>query len=69
MATTLSKRNRSLSSIDTLNIKGEEFVLMKKEYFKELTTLMNSFVEGEKLLKAKKTRSFGEFLDSLHRRK
>ena len=46
MSTAISKRNRNNDTIDTLNIKGEEFVLMKKEYLKELTTLMNSFVDG-----------------------
>ena len=68
MSTAISKRNRNNDTIDTLNIKGEEFVLMKKEYLKELTTLMNSFVDGERLLKAKKTRSFDEFLVSIRHR-
>lgn len=67
MAITVSKKNRNIATINTLNIKGEDFVLMKKEYLKELTTLMNSFIDGERLLKAKKTRSFDEFLVSTRR--
>lgn len=54
----------------TFKVKGESFIVLKKEYMDELLTLMKSVVTGEKLLRSGRTRSFGEFLKSLsHRRK
>lgn len=66
MATfTIPKQSKT---IDTFRIRGEEFVILKKDYLEELIILMRSFIEGEKLLKEKKTRSFGEFLRSISRK-
>lgn len=53
----------------TFEVKGETFVVLKKEYIDELLTLMKSVVTGEKLLRSGKTRSFDEFLVSLPRKK
>ncbi len=51
----------------------ELMIISKKEYqklkeqLKELFILLNSVVEGNKLLTQKKTRSFKEFLSSLEK--
>jgi hypothetical protein len=47
-----------------LEIMGERFVVLKKEYLEELLILLESVLEGEKLLKEKKTRTFADFLES-----
>lgn len=65
-AITLQKK---LGAIDTFHIKGEKFVVLKKEYLDELLILMSSVVTGEKLLQAGQTRSFGEFLKAVSRKK
>lgn len=49
----------------TFEVKGETFIVLRKEYVDELLTLMKSVVTGEKLLRSGKTRSFGEFLKFL----
>ena len=64
--TTLSRR---LSEFGTLEMKGEEFVVLKKEYLDELLTITHSFDAGEKLLKTGKTRSFSEFFKNLPRKR
>ncbi len=57
------------STTGTFEIKGETFIVLKKEYMDELLTLMKSVVTGEKLLRLGKTRSFGEFIRSLPRKR
>ena len=53
---------KKLNTIGTFEVKGEKFVVLKKEYLDELMVLMRSFITGERLLKEGKTRSFNEFL-------
>lgn len=48
--------------LNTINIKGEKFVLLKEDYVNELLTLFKSYHTGEKLLKEKKTRNFSALL-------
>jgi hypothetical protein len=54
--------------VGDLEIRGERFVVLKKEYLDELLILLKSVFVGEKLLKEKKTRSFNEFLKSLSKK-
>ncbi|GEM_PF-6667104 len=56
---------RKIKNLGNLEIMGEKFVVLKKEYLEELLTLLKSVMEGEKLLKEKKTRTFNEFLKTL----
>ncbi|NCO25257.1 hypothetical protein GW901_01855 [Candidatus Parcubacteria bacterium] len=60
---------RKLNTIDTFDIKGEKFVVLKKEYLDELLILMRSFIAGEQLLQEGKTRSFKDFLKSISKKK
>lgn len=55
--------------IDTFEVKGEKFVVLKKDYLDELVILMKSFITGENLLKERKTRSFSDFLMSISKKK
>lgn len=50
-------------NLNTLEVKGEKFVILKMEYLNELLILFRSFVAGEKLIKSRKTRSFDDFLE------
>ena len=59
---------KKIDTIDTFQVKGEEFVVLKKEYLEELLILMKSFAVGERLLREKKTRSFTDFLKSVSRK-
>jgi hypothetical protein len=60
---------RKVNTIDTFEVKGEKFVVLKKEYLDELFLLMRSFLVGERLLKEGKTKSFDDFLRSLPKKK
>lgn len=53
---------KNVNTIDTFEVKGEKFVVLKKEYLDELLILMRSFFVGERLFREGKTRSFNEFL-------
>ena len=55
--------------LNTFEVRGEKFVVLKKENLDELLVLMKSVSTGEKLLREGKTRSFTEFLKSVKRRK
>ena len=55
--------------LNTFEVRGEKFVVLKKESLDELLVLMKSVSTGEKLLREGKTRSFTEFLKSVKRRK
>ncbi len=55
--------------INTFEVKGEKFVILKKDYLDELFILMKSVLEGEKLLKKGKTRTFEEFLKAISKNK
>lgn len=59
--TTIPKK---INTIDSFQIRGEKFVVLKKEYLDELFLLLRSFLRGEQLLRGGATRSFGEFLRS-----
>lgn len=59
----------NLHKFNTIDIKGEKFVLLKEDYINELFTLFKSYQNGEKLLKEKKTRNFDTFLKSSRARK
>jgi hypothetical protein len=59
---------KEIKSFGNLEIMGEKFVVLKKEHLEELLTLLKSVIEGEKLLKEKKTRTFAEFLKSLSKK-
>ena len=61
--------NGKINTVDTFRVRGEVFVVMKKDYLDELLILMKSFSIGEGLLKEGKTRSFRDFLRLTHRRK
>lgn len=50
-------------NLNTLEVKGEKFVILKMEYLNELLILFRSFVTGEKLIKSGRTRSFDDFLE------
>lgn len=63
---TIPKKN---NTIDTFEVKGEKFVVLKKEYLDELLILMKSFIAGEQLLKEGRTRSFKDFLKSISEKK
>jgi len=65
--TTIFSKKR-IKNLGNLEIMGEKFVVLKKEYLEELLTLLKSVVEGEKLLKEKKTRTFSEFLKTLSKK-
>ena len=56
---------KKLGSFNTLEVKGEMFVILKKAYLDELLTLMRSFESGEIMLRSGKTRSFQKFLKGL----
>lgn len=60
---------QKFNTVSTFEVKGEEFVVFKKEYLRELMLLMNSFVVGEKILKEGKSRSFDEFLKTISKKK
>lgn len=64
--TTITKK---FNTVSTFEVKGEEFVVFKKEYLRELILLMNSFIVGEKILKEGKSRSFDEFLKTISKKK
>jgi len=53
---------KKINTIDSFQVGGEKFVVLKKEYLDELLLLMRSFVMGERLLKEEKTRNFNDFL-------
>lgn len=53
---------------NSFDVKGEEFVVLKKDHFKELIALFNSVIAGEKLLKTGKTRSFEDFIKSTRKK-
>ncbi|HEY4475702.1 MAG TPA: hypothetical protein VJB92_03205 [Candidatus Paceibacterota bacterium] len=59
---------KKIDTLNTLEIKGEKFVLLKKAYLDELLTLMRSFNAGERILRTGKTRSFNDFLKSVSRK-
>jgi hypothetical protein len=61
-------KNNKNKIVGDLEIRGEKFVVLKKEYLDELLILLKSVFVGEKLLKEKKTRSFNEFLKSLSKK-
>ena len=65
--TTIFSKKRG-KNLGNLEIMGEKFVVLKKEYLEELITLLKSVIEGEKLLKEKKTRTFDEFLKTLSKK-
>jgi len=60
---------KKLNTIGTFEVKGEKFVVLKKEYLDELLILMKSFLEGERLLKKGKTRSFNDFLKVISKKR
>lgn len=60
---------KKYNTLDTFEVKGEKFVIFKKDYFDELLILMKSVMMGEKLLKNGRTRSFREFLKSVSKKK
>ena len=66
---TLPKTIPKIDIADTFEVKGEEFIVLKKEYLDELFLLMKSVFTGEKLLRSSKTRSFDDFLTSLSERR
>jgi len=55
--------------MSAFEIRGEKFVVLKKDYLDELIILMKSFIDGEQLLKSGKTRSFSEFSKTSSKRK
>lgn len=60
---------KKINTLGAFEVKGEKFVVLKKDYLDEILILMRSFVEGEKLLGEKKTRSFTDFLKSISKKK
>lgn len=60
---------KKLNTIDTFEVRGEKFVVLKKEYLDELLILMRSFIAGEQLLKEGRARSFKDFLKSISEKK
>ena len=60
---------KKLGVSNTFEVKGEKFVIFKKELLDELLILAQSLATGEKLLKENKTRSFTEFVKSASRKK
>lgn len=58
-----------ITAAGTLRIGREKFVVLKKEYIDELLTLLKSAAQGEQMLRAGRTRSFGEFVRSAARKK
>jgi hypothetical protein len=61
--TTILKKE--IKGLGNLEIMGEKFVVLKKEHLEELLILLKSVIEGERLLKKKKTRTFSEFLKTI----
>lgn len=61
--------SKKINTIDTFEVKGEKFVVLKKDYLDELVVLMRSFAVGEKMLKDSKTRSFSDFFRNIPKRK
>jgi hypothetical protein len=59
---------RKIDTMDTFQVRGEQFVVLKKEYLDELLVLMRSFAAGERFLRERKTRSFSDFLKIVSRR-
>jgi len=55
-------KNKEIKVLGTLEIRGEKFIVLKKEYLNKLLVLLQSVIIGERLLKEKKTRTFTEFL-------
>lgn len=55
--------------VNTFEVKGEEFVVLKRDYLDELILLMKSYITGEKALKEGKTRSFSDFLKAISKKK
>jgi hypothetical protein len=51
-----------IKPLETFQVKGEDFLIFKKEHVEELITLFQSILTGEHLLKKNATRSFQEFL-------
>ena len=60
---------KKLDTIGAFKIKGERFVVLKKDYLDELIILMRSFLVGEKALREGKTRSFNEFLKDISKKR
>ena len=60
---------KKINIINTFEAGGEKFVVLKRDYLDELLILMKSFINGEKLLKEGKTRSFNEFLKALPKKR
>jgi hypothetical protein len=56
---------KKLNTIGAFDVKGERFVVLKKDCLDELITLMKSFLIGERMLKEGKTRSFDTFLKTI----
>lgn len=57
------------NKLNTFEVRGEKFVVLKKEYLEELLLLMRSMALGERMLKGGKTRSFTDFLKVAKKRK
>lgn len=60
---------KKLINLNILEVKGEQFVILKKAYLDELLTLMRSFEAGERMLRLGKARSFSEFLKSIPKKR
>ncbi len=60
---------KKINYVDTFEVKGEKFVIFKKEYLDELLLLIKSFAVGEQLLKENKTRSFSDFLKTISKKR
>jgi hypothetical protein len=60
---------KKLNTIDAFEVKGERFVILKRDYLDEMITLMKSFLTGEKMLKGGKTRSFNAFLKDVPKKR
>ena len=65
VATNFYNQIRPFGAFD---VKGEEFVVVKKEHLKVLITLFNSVMTGEKMLREGKTRSFEDFIKSTRKK-
>jgi hypothetical protein len=59
---------KEIKGLGNLEIMGKKFVVLKKEHLEELLILLKSVIEGERLLKKKKTRSFSEFLKAISKK-
>ncbi len=60
---------KKMNTIDAFEVKGERFVVLKKDYLDELIILMKSFLIGERMLKEGRTRSFNAFLKTISKRR